>query len=159
MILLFHWLACVWIWLAQVPQWNSWLYEVCGSQFAEAIPASWDAVSARWLDVNILGKKNETSIWGNLGHYTILLSQTAHYDKCVVNLREQYKPDMSPVLDYIFSHAQVSKKNILVTMLIVRPSLPSILPRIHSAILPMLMIYWKTHCMLCRTSCVEGIQR
>lgn len=57
MILLFHWLACVWIWLAQVPQWNSWLYEVCGSQFAEAIPASWDAVSARWLDVNILEKK------------------------------------------------------------------------------------------------------
>ncbi|XP_012718883.2 acetyl-CoA carboxylase isoform X2 [Fundulus heteroclitus] len=44
--------------------------------------------------------------------------QQAHYDKCVVNLREQHKPDMSPVLDYIFSHAQVSKKNILVTMLI-----------------------------------------
>ncbi|MEQ2166678.1 hypothetical protein GOODEAATRI_030738, partial [Goodea atripinnis] len=46
--------------------------------------------------------------------------QQAHYDKCVINLREQHKPDMSPVLDYIFSHAQVSKKNILVTMLIVR---------------------------------------
>uniref|UniRef100_A0A7N8XUV7 acetyl-CoA carboxylase n=1 Tax=Mastacembelus armatus TaxID=205130 RepID=A0A7N8XUV7_9TELE len=44
--------------------------------------------------------------------------QQAHYDKCVINLREQYKPDMSPVLEYIFSHAQVSKKNILVTMLI-----------------------------------------
>ncbi|XP_031712065.1 acetyl-CoA carboxylase isoform X1 [Anarrhichthys ocellatus] len=44
--------------------------------------------------------------------------QQAHYDKCVVNLREQHKPDMSPVLEYIFSHAQVSKKNILVTMLI-----------------------------------------
>ncbi|XP_078141493.1 acetyl-CoA carboxylase 2 isoform X1 [Centroberyx gerrardi] len=44
--------------------------------------------------------------------------QQAHYDKCVINLREQYKPDMAPVLDYIFSHAQVSKKNILVTMLI-----------------------------------------
>ncbi|KAK7934090.1 hypothetical protein WMY93_004986 [Mugilogobius chulae] len=44
--------------------------------------------------------------------------QQAHYDKCVVNLREQYKPDMTPVLNYIFSHAQVSKKNILVTMLI-----------------------------------------
>lgn len=28
---------------------------------------------------------------------------------------------MSPVLDYIFSHSQVSKKNVLVTMLIVRP--------------------------------------
>eukprot|EP00066_Takifugu_rubripes_P024799 XP_011614065.1 PREDICTED: acetyl-CoA carboxylase 2 isoform X2 [Takifugu rubripes] len=44
--------------------------------------------------------------------------QQAHYDKCVINLREQYKPDMSPVLEYIFSHAQVSKKNILVTLLI-----------------------------------------
>lgn len=45
---------------------------------------------------------------------------TAHYDKCVINLREQYKPDMTPVLECIFSHAQVSKKNVLVTMLIVR---------------------------------------
>uniref|UniRef100_A0A671LRB0 acetyl-CoA carboxylase n=1 Tax=Sinocyclocheilus anshuiensis TaxID=1608454 RepID=A0A671LRB0_9TELE len=42
----------------------------------------------------------------------------SHYDKCVINLREQYKPDMTPVLECIFSHAQVSKKNILVTMLI-----------------------------------------
>ncbi len=45
---------------------------------------------------------------------------TAHCDKCVINLREQYKPDMTPVLESIFSHAQVSKKNVLVTMLIVR---------------------------------------
>uniref|UniRef100_A0A4W5QEN6 Acetyl-CoA carboxylase beta n=1 Tax=Hucho hucho TaxID=62062 RepID=A0A4W5QEN6_9TELE len=44
--------------------------------------------------------------------------QQAHYDKCVINLREQYKPNMTPVLESIFSHAQVSKKNILVTMLI-----------------------------------------
>ncbi|XP_073438704.1 acetyl-CoA carboxylase 2 isoform X1 [Dendrobates tinctorius] len=44
--------------------------------------------------------------------------QYAHYDKCVINLREQYKPDMTPVLECIFSHAQVAKKNILVTMLI-----------------------------------------
>ncbi|XP_060699469.1 acetyl-CoA carboxylase 2 isoform X2 [Hemiscyllium ocellatum] len=44
--------------------------------------------------------------------------QQAHYDKCVINLREQYKPDMTPVLDCIFSHAQVAKKNILVIMLI-----------------------------------------
>lgn len=51
---------------------------------------------------------------------SLLFSQTAHYDKCVINLREQHKPDMSPVLEYIFSHAQVFKKNILVTMLIVR---------------------------------------
>ncbi|CAB1321598.1 unnamed protein product [Coregonus sp. 'balchen'] len=44
--------------------------------------------------------------------------QQAHYDKCVINLREQYKPDMTPVLESIFSHAQVSKKNVLVTILI-----------------------------------------
>ncbi|XP_066459958.1 acetyl-CoA carboxylase 2 isoform X1 [Eleutherodactylus coqui] len=44
--------------------------------------------------------------------------QYAHYDKCVINLREQYKPDMTPVLECIFSHAQVAKKNVLVTMLI-----------------------------------------
>ncbi|XP_066546122.1 acetyl-CoA carboxylase isoform X2 [Amia ocellicauda] len=44
--------------------------------------------------------------------------QQAHYDKCVINLREQYKPDMTPVLECIFSHAQVAKKNVLVTMLI-----------------------------------------
>lgn len=44
--------------------------------------------------------------------------QQAHCDKCVINLREQYKPDMTPVLESIFSHAQVSKKNVLVTMLI-----------------------------------------
>ncbi|XP_068461041.1 acetyl-CoA carboxylase isoform X2 [Clinocottus analis] len=44
--------------------------------------------------------------------------QHAHYDKCVINLRQQHKPDMSPVLESIFSHAQVSKKNILVIMLI-----------------------------------------
>ncbi|KFP09193.1 Acetyl-CoA carboxylase 2, partial [Egretta garzetta] len=44
--------------------------------------------------------------------------QHAHYDKCVISLREQCKPDMTPVLESIFSHAQVAKKNILVTMLI-----------------------------------------
>ncbi|XP_073485949.1 acetyl-CoA carboxylase 2 isoform X2 [Aquarana catesbeiana] len=44
--------------------------------------------------------------------------QHSHYDKCVINLREKYKPDMTPVLECIFSHAQVAKKNILVTMLI-----------------------------------------
>uniref|UniRef100_A0ACB8FZK6 Uncharacterized protein n=1 Tax=Sphaerodactylus townsendi TaxID=933632 RepID=A0ACB8FZK6_9SAUR len=44
--------------------------------------------------------------------------QQAHYDKCVINLREQYMPNMTPVLECIFSHAQVAKKNLLVTMLI-----------------------------------------
>ncbi|XP_018116412.1 acetyl-CoA carboxylase 2 isoform X2 [Xenopus laevis] len=44
--------------------------------------------------------------------------QHSHYDKCVIHLREQYKPDMTPVLECIFSHAQVAKKNYLVIMLI-----------------------------------------
>lgn len=34
-------------------------------------------------------------------------------------LREENKGDMANVLNYIFSHAQVTKKNLLVTMLIV----------------------------------------
>lgn len=37
----------------------------------------------------------------------------------MINLREQLKPDMSQVLDCIFSHSQVAKKNQLVIMLIV----------------------------------------
>lgn len=59
--------------------------------------------------------------WGTLGGAAGLtvLCPTAHYDKCVISLREQYKPDMTPVLESIFSHAQVAKKNLLVTMLIV----------------------------------------
>ncbi|XP_063081855.1 acetyl-CoA carboxylase 2 isoform X4 [Cavia porcellus] len=44
--------------------------------------------------------------------------QQAHFDKCVINLREEFKPDMSRVLDCIFSHAQVAKKNQLMIMLI-----------------------------------------
>lgn len=42
-----------------------------------------------------------------------------HYEKCVFTLREENKGDMANVLNYIFSHAQVTKKNLLVTMLIV----------------------------------------
>ncbi|KAF6091989.1 acetyl-CoA carboxylase alpha [Phyllostomus discolor] len=44
--------------------------------------------------------------------------QNGHYDKCVFALREENKSDMNAVLNYIFSHAQVTKKNLLVTMLI-----------------------------------------
>ncbi|XP_023700613.2 acetyl-CoA carboxylase 1 isoform X5 [Paramormyrops kingsleyae] len=44
--------------------------------------------------------------------------QSGHYDKCVFTLREENKGDMANVLNYIFSHAQVTKKNLLVTMLI-----------------------------------------
>lgn len=44
--------------------------------------------------------------------------QQGHYDKCVSALIEQYKDDMLSVTGTIFSHNQVLKKNILVTMLI-----------------------------------------
>ncbi|KAM6466313.1 acetyl-CoA carboxylase 1 isoform 2-T2 [Liasis olivaceus] len=44
--------------------------------------------------------------------------QHGHYDKCVFALREENKSDMNTVLNYIFSHAQATKKNLLVTMLI-----------------------------------------
>lgn len=44
--------------------------------------------------------------------------QQGHYDKCVSALIEQYKDDLSTVTAMIFSHNQVTKKNILVTMLI-----------------------------------------
>lgn len=41
-----------------------------------------------------------------------------HYDKCVTALREKFKDDMAAVTATIFSHNQVAKKNMLVTMLI-----------------------------------------
>ncbi|XP_048093827.1 acetyl-CoA carboxylase 1 isoform X3 [Alosa alosa] len=47
-----------------------------------------------------------------------VMFQHGHYDKCVFQLREENKGDMANVLNYIFSHAQVTKKNSLVTMLI-----------------------------------------
>ncbi|CAJ0940991.1 unnamed protein product [Ranitomeya imitator] len=65
----------------------------------------------------------ETQFQYDVGHPPFDVVFSAHYDKCVINLREQYKPDMTPVLECIFSHAQVAKKNILVTMLIGRWSL------------------------------------
>lgn len=90
---------------------------------------------------------------------SLLLSQTAHYDKCVINLRERHKPDMSPVLEYIFSHAQVSKKNVLVTMLIVRRSSAWTQSCINRTIPPNTWVKSQTLCALCRISCVEEIQR
>ncbi|TKC41406.1 hypothetical protein EI555_005588, partial [Monodon monoceros] len=48
----------------------------------------------------------------------VVLDLLRRYLRCVINLREQLKPDMSQVLDCIFSHAQVAKKNQLVIMLI-----------------------------------------
>uniref|UniRef100_W4VRL7 Putative acetyl-coa carboxylase n=1 Tax=Corethrella appendiculata TaxID=1370023 RepID=W4VRL7_9DIPT len=44
--------------------------------------------------------------------------QHGHYDKCVAAIREKYKDDMLTVVNNIFSHSQVAKKNLLVTLLI-----------------------------------------
>ena len=44
--------------------------------------------------------------------------QHGHYDKCVAALREKNKDDMATVVNTIFSHSQVAKKNLLVTLLI-----------------------------------------
>lgn len=44
--------------------------------------------------------------------------QHSSYDKCVSLLREKHKDDMAAVTATIFSHSQVAKKNLLVTMLI-----------------------------------------
>ncbi|XP_004930758.2 acetyl-CoA carboxylase isoform X2 [Bombyx mori] len=44
--------------------------------------------------------------------------QLGSYDKCVVALRERHKDDMQAVANMIFSHNQVAKKNLLVTLLI-----------------------------------------
>lgn len=44
--------------------------------------------------------------------------QHGHYDKCVSALRDKHKDDMTQVSATIFSHSQVAKKNLLVTMLI-----------------------------------------
>ena len=41
------------------------------------------------------------------------------YDKCVHTLRETNRENMVAVTEAIFSHAQVSKKNVLITALIV----------------------------------------
>jgi len=47
---------------------------------------------------------------------------TGSYDKCVHTLRENNKDNMAAVSSAIFSHAQVAKKNVLVTALIVSDS-------------------------------------
>ncbi|XP_044738438.1 acetyl-CoA carboxylase isoform X3 [Chrysoperla carnea] len=44
--------------------------------------------------------------------------QLGSYDKCVNAIREANKDDMQVVSNLIFSHSQVAKKNLLVTMLI-----------------------------------------
>ncbi|KAG7295683.1 hypothetical protein JYU34_021966 [Plutella xylostella] len=44
--------------------------------------------------------------------------QMGSYDKCVQALRDKYKDNMQDVVNIIFSHNQVAKKNVLVTLLI-----------------------------------------
>ncbi|XP_022181493.1 acetyl-CoA carboxylase isoform X1 [Myzus persicae] len=55
-----------------------------------------------------------------LKQYYEVESQFQHgsYDKCATALRDRYKDDMAAVTSTIFSHTQVAKKNMLVTMLI-----------------------------------------
>ncbi|KAL1397350.1 hypothetical protein pipiens_002541 [Culex pipiens pipiens] len=44
--------------------------------------------------------------------------QHGHYDKCVAAIRDKHKDNMDVVVGTIFSHSQVAKKNLLVTLLI-----------------------------------------
>ncbi|XP_063700172.1 acetyl-CoA carboxylase isoform X3 [Culicoides brevitarsis] len=44
--------------------------------------------------------------------------QHGHYDKCVQAIRDKHKDDMAAVVATIFSHSQVAKKNLLVTLLV-----------------------------------------
>lgn len=44
--------------------------------------------------------------------------QHGHYDKCVAHIRDANKDNMKTVVNTIFSHSQVPKKNLLVTLLI-----------------------------------------
>ncbi|XP_058834759.1 acetyl-CoA carboxylase isoform X2 [Topomyia yanbarensis] len=44
--------------------------------------------------------------------------QHGHYDKCVGAIRDKHKDNMDTVVSTIFSHSQVAKKNLLVTLLI-----------------------------------------
>ncbi|KAL3204962.1 hypothetical protein MRX96_041085 [Rhipicephalus microplus] len=48
----------------------------------------------------------------------MFLDFAGHYDKCVALLREKHKDNMSVVVDKIFSHLQVAKKNLLIIKLI-----------------------------------------
>lgn len=44
--------------------------------------------------------------------------QHGHYDKCVAAIRDKHKENMDVVVSTIFSHSQVAKKNLLVTLLV-----------------------------------------
>ena len=43
---------------------------------------------------------------------------SGHYDKCVAQLQAAFKDNMAEVTGCIFSHSQVSKKNLLLIKLI-----------------------------------------
>ncbi|XP_044017806.1 acetyl-CoA carboxylase isoform X2 [Aphidius gifuensis] len=62
----------------------------------------------------------KTAVHELLRQYYIVESQfqQGHYDKCVSALIQLHKDDMAMVTNTIFSHNNVTKKNILVTMLI-----------------------------------------
>lgn len=82
-----------------------------------------------------------------------------HYDKCVFTLREEHKGDMANVLNYIFSHAQVTKKNLLVTMLIVSLCL---IACYHVGERFCSFMVYSSDLIICdlpRTNCVVGILR
>ncbi len=49
----------------------------------------------------------------------LLVRFAGHYDKCVAQLQQTFKNNVAEVTGYIFSHSQVSCKNLLVITLIV----------------------------------------
>ncbi|KMQ93420.1 acetyl- carboxylase [Lasius niger] len=65
-----------------------------------------------------LSKRAERDVFFLTTQAIVQLFQQGHYDKCVSALIEKYKDDVATVTDMIFSHNQVTKKNVLVTMLI-----------------------------------------
>uniref|UniRef100_A0A671PM36 acetyl-CoA carboxylase n=1 Tax=Sinocyclocheilus anshuiensis TaxID=1608454 RepID=A0A671PM36_9TELE len=66
----------------------------------------------------LVNRSNNQHMYVHTQSQTQVNWPSCHYDKCVFALREENKGDMANVLNYIFSHAQVTKKNSLVTMLI-----------------------------------------
>jgi len=52
--------------------------------------------------------------------------QQGHYDKCIAMLREAHKDKMGEVVESIFSHSQVAKKNLLLITLIEEQILPNV---------------------------------
>ena len=60
-----------------------------------------------------------------------LFKISGHYDKCVAQLQATFKDNVAEVTGCIFSHSQVSKKNLLLIKLIVS-SLNSLQVQIHT---------------------------